>query len=196
MNLYQGEPEYSDKYLNTLDEIVTGLRAIPGDQIVVIGIDGRSGGGKTTLARALAEALDAAMLSTDDFAWWHSLFDWPSMLIENAIAPLKRGESVDYKPEAWIERDREGSITARASRFVVVEGVGATQAAMRDALDLAIWVQTDADVAKERGLIRDLVERPDPIEAERFWNEWQAAEDEFQAAQASWLVADYRVRGF
>ena len=117
------------------------------------------------------------------------------MLIENGIKPLHAGQSIDYRPAAWIEREREGSIQAQPSRFIIVEGVGATQESMRSSLDVKIWVQTDADVAKERGLLRDLAERPDPAEALRFWNEWMAAENEFQVAQQSWLVADYRVAG-
>jgi uridine kinase len=60
---------------------------------------------------------------------------------------------------------------ASQDRVIVVEGVGVTQARMRSALDFKIWVQTDAEVAKERGLLRDLAE------------------------QQSWLVADFRISG-
>ena len=195
MKLYAGEQPFAKEELVTLDEVVASVLAMSGDGVLVIGVDGRSGGGKTTFAKALAEKLGASLLSTDDFAWWHSLFDWPEMLIENAVVPLRAGKAIDFKPPAWVDREREGSIVAPASKYVIVEGIGSTQPAMRNHLDVRIWVQTDADVARERGLLRDLAERPDPAEAERFWNEWQVAEDEFQAKAQSWLVADFVVSG-
>ena len=194
MKLYDGEPVFSSAEISTIEDIAAAVYALNRD-VVVIGVDGRSGGGKTTLAKNLAERLGATMLSTDDFAWWHSLFDWPEMLIENGIEPLRAGKAIDFKPAAWIEKEREGSILAAPSRFVIVEGVGSTQERMRQALDYKIWLQTDADVARERGLLRDLAERPDPAEAERFWNEWQSAEDLFQAEQKSWLSADFVLKG-
>ena len=192
MLLYQGEPELS---YSSFDDIVAALAAASEAGVIVVGVDGRSGGGKTTLAKRLTEALDGSLISTDDFAWWHSLFDWPELIIENGILPLKNGNAIDYRPPAWIEREREGSILAKPARVIVVEGVGSTQERMRSVLDFKIWVQTDAEVAKERGLLRDLAERPDPEEALRFWNEWQEAEDVFQTAQKSWLVADFGISG-
>lgn len=194
MLLYENEP-IGDFRVGAIESLVERVSLSHAGACTVVAIDGRSGGGKTTLARQLSASLGAAMLSTDDFAWWHSLFDWPEMLIENAIAPLRRGESVDYKPQAWIERDRAGSIRADANQFVVVEGVGALQARMRGEVDFGIWVQSDAQAAKERGLLRDAAERPDPAEAEAFWNEWQAAENEFQRAQQSWSSANIWVCG-
>lgn len=195
MKLYEGETEFALTRFVTLEALGELLSAAASDQVTVIGIDGRSGGGKTTAARKLGEILGATLLSTDDFAWWHSMFDWPEMIIQNAINPLRAWRDIDYKPEAWVEREREGSITAKSNRFVIVEGVGATQIAMRDALDFCVWVQADADVARERGLLRDLAQRPDPAEAEAFWNEWQAAENLFQTREQSWLVADFVVSG-
>lgn len=194
MQLYQAEPlaRFEPLELTALVDQIRGQLAKP---VTVIGVDGRSGGGKTTLARNLADHLGATLLSTDDFAWWHSLFDWPQLLIENGIEPLVAGQDISFRPPAWIERHRAGAIVATASSVVIVEGVGATQAAMRPHLEICVWVQSDAIVAKERGLIRDAAERPDLAEAERFWNEWQQAEDQFQAAQQSWLHAQFVVCG-
>ena len=195
MRLYDGESQVADALqLGDAAAVAAQIRATASG-FTVIAVDGRSGGGKTTLASELAKHLGASILHTDDFAWWHSLFDWAPMLIENGIEPLRRGEAISYRPEAWIERGREGSIEAQPSGFLIVEGVGAGQTAMREHLDLIVWVQTDADFAKQRGLVRDLAERPDPAEAERFWDEWQASEDPFQAAQKTWLVADFVFSG-
>jgi len=195
--LYDGEPEFGGALdLGDVPTVVEQLLLADAPCVQVIAIDGRSGGGKTTLAGALAKAMGASVLHTDDFAWWHSLFNWPQMLIENAILPLRAGIAIDYRPDAWVEREREGSIVAAPARFVIVEGVGAGQLAMRPHLDVVIWVQTDADEAKRLGVERDLAERPDPAEAERFWDEWQAAENPFQATQQTWSAADFVFRGF
>lgn len=195
MRLYDGENPVADALqLGDAAAVAAQIRATASG-FTVIAVDGRSGGGKTTLASELAKHLDAALLHTDDFAWWHSLFDWAPMLIENGIEPLRRGEAITFRPEAWIERDREGAIEATPSQFVIVEGVGAGQTAMREHLDQIVWVQTDADFARQRGLARDLAERPDPAEAERFWDEWQTSEDPFQAAQRTWAVAGFVFSG-
>jgi uridine kinase len=195
VKFYQGEPHFPNA--RTLADAAAVARRLEAEStgVTVIAIDDRSGGGKTTLAAALAAELNAALLHTDDFAWWHSYFDWPQMIIENAIKPLRAGEPVAYKPPVWVERSREGQIEAQPSMFVIVEGVGSGQQAMRPHLDHVIWVQTDADFAKQRGLIRDLAERPDPAEAERFWREWQLQEDPFQAAQQTWAQANYVFTG-
>ncbi|MFM5905376.1 MAG: uridine kinase [Micrococcales bacterium] len=194
MLLYNGEPQASFETMPQR-EFANLVRERFTKPVTVIGVDGRSGGGKTTLALNLATQLGATLLSTDDFAWWHSLFDWPEMLIENGLKPLAAGNDIAFNPPAWTERGRAGAIVAQANPVIVVEGVGATQASMRPHLDLCVWVQSDAIAAKERGLIRDAAERPDPAEAERFWNEWQAAENDFQAQQQSWLSAQFTVCG-
>ena len=195
MNLFDGEPEITTWRRESVGKFASELKQLNHTTPLVIAIDSRSGGGKTTLARHLAQSLPATVVSTDNFAWWHSYFDWAEMLIANALEPLRAGRSIDYRPEAWIERDRPGSIKAEPADFIVVEGVGAAQAAMRGAIDVIIWVQADAAIARERGLARDLAERSDPQEAMRFWDEWMQHENPFQATQRTWEVADYIVLG-
>ncbi len=195
MRLYGTEPEVEAWRARSISEIATDLVLGSRGKPLVIAIDGHSGGGKSTFARALGADLDAALLSTDDFAWWHSLFDWPQMLIEQGLQPLLLGQHLDYRPAAWIERGREGSITAAAREFIIVEGVGAAQTAMRAAIDVIVWVQSDVDEAERRGIARDLGERPDPVEAKRFWDDWQSAEAPFQEQQRTWEFADLIVCG-
>ena len=51
-------------------------------QGVVLAVDGRSSGGKTTLAARLQDAIvGSAVVHTDDIAWWHSRFGWADLLI-------------------------------------------------------------------------------------------------------------------
>ena len=195
MRLLGSEPPVPDWQPWDLATIASMLLVARADAVTVIAVDGRSGGGKTTFARALATHADAALLSTDDVAWWHSPFDWPDLLIDNVLAPLRAGRPVDYRPPAWIERGREGAIAAPARPVIVVEGVGSAQARMRPAVDRIVWLQSDADDSEHRGIARDLAERPDPAEARRFWDDWMAQETPFQEDQRSWEMADLIVCG-
>jgi hypothetical protein len=43
---------------------------------IVLAVNGRSAGGKSTVAGRLADAIDrSVVVQTDDFAWHHSFFD-------------------------------------------------------------------------------------------------------------------------
>lgn len=195
MHLLGSEPPVPAWQEWDLATIASALLADRNDAVTVIAVDGRSGGGKTTFARALAAHADAALLSTDDVAWWHSYFDWPDLLIDNVLAPLRAGRPVDYRPPAWIERGRAGAITAPARPVIIVEGVGSAQERMRPVVDRIVWLQSDAEEAERRGIARDLAERPDPAEARRFWDAWMAEETPFHEEQRTWGTADLVVCG-
>jgi hypothetical protein len=173
-------------------------RAVPAAEVLallgrprVLAVDGRSGGGKTTVARRLAAAVPGAtVLHTDDVAWYHAFFDWADLMRDGILAPLRAGEDVAYRPPAWDQRGRDGAITASAaSPLVIVEGVGIGRRELSAYVDALLWVQTDADEARRRGLARDGVDGAD------FWAEWQAAEDPFQAEQRPWERAGLIVSG-
>ncbi|NNF87671.1 MAG: hypothetical protein HKM97_04020 [Acidimicrobiia bacterium] len=156
-------------------------------------VDGRSGGGKTTVAERLAAAIDAcAVVHTDDISWHHSFFDWTDLLIEHVLRPVGRGEAVDYRPDAWQERDREGSISVPAPlQWLIVEGVGAARRELVPYVDAVLWVQSDDAIARERGIARD----GGNAEAIAFWDEWMAAEEPFLEDHRPWDRADLVVNG-
>lgn len=189
------EPAVPQWSVWNMSQIAAWLTRDVDEAPVVMAVDGRSGAGKSTFAAALADALDAAVLHTDDFAWWHSAFDWCDLIIDEALTPLRRKESVDVRPPAWIERGRSGSIVVPSRSVIVIEGVGAAQQQLRPMIDRIVWIQSDPDEAERRGIERDLAERPDPQEAKRFWDEWMAEEVPFQERQRSWAVADLVVCG-
>ncbi len=144
----------------------------------VIGIAGGTGAGKTTIARALAEAVPGehvAYIEHDHY--YRDLghlspaerdavnFDHPdaletSLLVEH-LAALRRGERVEVPMYdfATHTRRRETRPVAPAP-VILVEGILVlADAALCRELDLKVFVDTDADVRVLRRVARDLEER-------------------------------------
>lgn len=160
---------------------------------MIVGVDGRQGSGKTTLADDLAAAVPGAVVvHTDDVAWWESFFDWDHLLAAGVLVPLRRGGDVSYRPPAWDRRNRPGAIDVPATApLVVVEGVGATRRGLTTLLDATVWVQADHDEATRRGIARD----GSTPEAVAFWQEWAAEEERFLAADRPWERATVTLCG-
>ena len=165
---------------------------------LVIALDGRSGAGKTTFARLLTQELGAAPLGADDIAWYAPMFGWADLAREGILEPLRAGRSVDFKPPAWTEQGREGSIVVPANvNFVVFEGVGSSQEPLGDLVDYRIWVQSDAQTARRFGLARDIEDgtNGDAEESVRFWDDWDEQEREFFEKDRPWERADLVIAG-
>jgi hypothetical protein len=63
-----------------------------GHRLVVLAVDGRSSSGKTTLAGRLRDVVaGAAVVHTDDIAWWHSRFGWAGLLTDGVVLPRAPG---------------------------------------------------------------------------------------------------------
>jgi len=156
----------------------------------VIAVDGRSGSGKTTLARTLAAARPrSAVVHTDDIAWFLARFDWVEEMRAGVLEPVLRGEPVAYRPPPWDERSRPGAIEVPAPcELLVVEGVGAARAELADLVDVAVWVQSDREIARERGIERDGGDVAG-------WDEWEAEEVPFLERDRPWERADVIAAG-
>lgn len=160
MRLHPGEVEARGWRVATLSDVVQRLRdASPGvvGRPRVIAIDGRGGAGKSMLAERLRTIVPAsAVVHTDDVAWHHAYFDWAGLMTENILRPLHRGEAVDFRPPAWIERDRPGVIGVPAGLDVVwVEGTGIIRRELARWTDASIWLQGDLDEQERRLEARD-----------------------------------------
>lgn len=171
----------------------------PEDRPAIVAIDGRGGAGKSVLAERMSDLIpDAEVVSTDDVAWNEPFFAWGGQMQEHVLEPLHREDGVDYRPEAWERRGREGRIELREGlRMVLLEGTGAYHRRYAHLLDAVIWVQSDRHVAERRGLERDiaLAVNGGKEQAEAFWREWERHEIPFLADQRPWEVADIIVNG-
>lgn len=147
-------------------------------------IDGRSGSGKTELARALVERWAGSQLvRLDDlYPGWDGL-DLGSRIVPSILA-TSRWRAWDWvagAPGAWHELD--------ASAPIVIEGVGAISRGSRPMADLAVWVDLDGPTRKQRALRRD----GDAFAP--FWDRWADQEERFIARESPRERADLAVDG-
>jgi hypothetical protein len=196
MRLHPGEVEASGWRVATLSDVVQQLRdAAPGvvGRPRVIAIDGRGGAGKSMLAEQLRTVVPAsAVVHTDDIAWHHAFFDWTDLLAENVLRPLHRGEAVEFRPQAWIERGRPGVIRVPADLDVVwVEGTGSIRQELGRWTDASIWLQGDVDEQERRLVARD----GDSPAQQRHIAEWLAEELPLLLREQPWKRATVVVAG-
>jgi hypothetical protein len=177
-------------------ELTIRVRAlIPNGDLAIVLVDGRSGAGKSTIAQRLARLLDGALVHTDDVAWHHHPIDWASVLADGVIGPWRRGEAVSFRPPGWVSQGRAGVVRVPPRPILIIEGVGAGRADLAVRADLVVWVQSDRDQARRRGIARDEKLGRSAAQAEAFWDEWMRFEEPFLAADKPWTRASLIVNG-
>lgn len=139
---------------------------------MIVLIDGRSGSGKTELAKLLAEkSPEFQLVRLDDL-----YPGWDGLAAASAGVPAiirdRRWRPWDWaadRPGVWHELDDE--------RPLIIEGVGAISRASRPLADVAIWVELDDATRKLRALARD----GDTYAPH--WDRWAAQESDFIARE-------------
>ena len=146
-------------------------------EVLVIGIAGGTGSGKTTLTERLKERFgpDVSVLYHDNYYKKHTgmtyeersklNYDHPdafdSDLFIRDQKAQNRGETIhspvyDYN----IHNPSHKTLEIRPTRVVIVEGILIFEnAEVRDLMDIKIFVDTDADVRILRRVLRDVKER-------------------------------------
>ncbi len=196
MRLGEGEPAAGPWRVEPIAAFAARLLAAAGvhdGRPAVVAVDGRSSSGKTSLAARLAVTVPgAAVVHTDDVAWWQSVLDWDDLLAEGVLAPARRGEAVAYRPPAWDERGREGAIRVPAGTpLLIVEGVGAGRRELTPLLDAVVYVQCDLDERDRRDAVRVAAGEISP----EGHADWMAQEEPFVARQRPWERAFAVVAG-
>jgi uridine kinase len=125
-------------------------------QTLFVGIDGRAGSGKTTLADAIAAAVPGAVVvHVDDFAGplvpeW----DW-GRLREQVLSPLLAGRPGRYQRWEWNRDEGAEWHDVPAGRLVVIEGVSSTRREVGAPWACQIWVDAPREIRLERAVERD-----------------------------------------
>jgi uridine kinase len=196
MHLHPEEPEAGP--WQPMDDAELGgtlRRLLRGDRALLL-VDGRSGSGKSTFAERAARLLGGAVVHSDDLAWHHDAVAWDGLAVEHVIEPWRRGTAIAYRPPGWVAKGREGHVEVpEGVRVLVLEGVGAGRASLAAHADGVVWVQSDRELARERGIRRDVELGRTPDEAAAFWDEWMSAEEPFLAADRPWERAALVVNG-
>ena len=147
------------------------------EDIVIIGIAGGTGSGKTTLTHKIKEVFDkqVVILSHDyyykankhlDLSERIKLnYDHPSAfdtdLLIGHLKKLKEWQCVEHPVYSFVEHTRlSETIITKPTKVIVVEGILIFEnQELCDLLDIKIFVDTDADVRIIRRLLRDVQER-------------------------------------
>jgi uridine kinase len=153
-------------------------------QSLVIGICGGTGSGKTTISTRIMAALPPAsvlMLEQDHYykdlpdqptgAHARPNFDHPdsidtALLVEH-VRRLRAGQAVE-RPVYDFSTDRRRPETVRLQPHaaLILEGILIfADTALRDLMDIKIFVDTDADLRFIRRLRRDLIERARTVDS-------------------------------
>ncbi len=153
------------------------------DSILILGIAGGTGSGKTTLARHVADAFGdrVAVITHDSYYRAQNDKTYEQRCLQNYDHPdafetdllcyhlqqLYQGQAVDipvYDYTVHNRSDRTQRVEPRA--VIILEGILLfSDTALRDMMDLKIFVDTDADERILRRIARDTKERGRSLES-------------------------------
>jgi uridine kinase len=180
--------------LVTRAEAIAEAAAVAGratGRTAFVGVDGRAGSGKTTLADAIAAAIpDAVVVHVDDFAGplvpeW----DWPRFRRE-VVDPLLDGRPARYQRWEWNRDEPAEWHDIATGRLVVVEGVSSTRSELRVPWSLQIWVDAPRELR-----LRRAVQRDGEAMLGHWLDVWMPSEESYIARERPQERVDLVVRG-
>ena len=146
--------------------------------MLIIGIAGGSGSGKTTVVKAITEQLKERVTVIPQDAYYKDLshftaqekrdhnFDHPDSidfeLLCEQLQQLKDGESVEQPVYSYItcSRSKEETVTVHPADVIIVEGILIfTCEKVREQMDIKLFVDADDDDRLMRVISRDILER-------------------------------------
>lgn len=186
----------------SVDILIARLREMlgVGQHPILVGLDGRSGVGKSTLSARIARELNAAdriaqvtVIEGDEFFAGGSAEAWSRRTIaENAgrVIDWRRQRTVlehllrdgvatwypfDWDAERWDTDDaplKDTLVSARASALIILEGVYSCRPELQDLLDLKVLMITPEAVR-----LKQLLQREGDTDQNGWVARWSAAED-------------------
>lgn len=165
------------------------LLPVPTRRPYLIGIDGRSAAGKTSLAGQLAAVLrpvrDVTLFHLEDvYPGWDGLGPGMQTYVEEVLTPLHSGRDAKWSTWDWFTGTPGTPRLTRVAEVVVLEGVGACSAPARELLDLSVWVELPTALRYDRAMSRDGAHYAE------HWDRWAAQEDAYLAGDHVWEQVD------
>ena len=146
--------------------------------MLIIGIAGGSGSGKTTVVKAITEQIKERVTVIPQDAYYKDLshysaqqkrdhnFDHPDSidfeLLCEQLQQLKDGKSVEQPVYSYItcSRSKEETVTVHPADVIIVEGILIfTCEKVREQMDIKLFVDADDDDRLMRVISRDILER-------------------------------------
>ena len=152
-------------------------------KVMVIGIAGGTGSGKTTITRKLIECFgpDVSVIHHDNYyKAHHNLpyeeraklnYDHPNAfdtdLLVRDLRQLKKGKSIACPVYDYTIHDRtDKTLVIRPTRVIIVEGILIYESReLCREMDIKLYVDTDADVRILRRIVRDVRDRGRSLES-------------------------------
>jgi uridine kinase len=182
----QHDPQATEAH----DQLVLAIRRLIVDRQppLLIAIDGRSGSGKSKLARSVAREVGAAVVLADDFfgggddSHWLSVsvegrvdhvLDWRRLRRE-ALEPLLNGRRakfhpLDFEPGVGWVGWKDEIMCVPPVDVVILEGAYSARPELEDLIDLSVLVEASEPVRTHRLLAR---------QGEDFMRRWHAVWDD------------------
>lgn len=153
------------------------------EDIMIIGIAGGTGSGKTTLTNRLKERFgdDVTVVYHDNYYKRHDEmtyeercllnYDHPDAfdtdLMIQHIQELKAGRSIECPVYDYTIHNRsDETVVIQPTKVIIIEGILIFQNEyLRNQMDIKIFVDTDADVRILRRILRDVEERGRSLES-------------------------------
>lgn len=152
-----------------LEELATAIRERAVAKPCVVALDGRSGTGKSTLARGLAPRLGAAVIEGDDFFGGgirvrrdtaaeraRDCIDWRKQ--RPVLESLRAGRGATYLAFDWDTFD--GGLVQQPTRveprpFLILEGVYSARPELADQIDVRVLLRSGQATRIQRLLDRE-----------------------------------------
>ena len=159
--------------------------------MLIIGIAGGSGSGKTTVVKAIADHLKENVVVIPQDSYYKDMsdateeekrthnFDHPDSvdfdLLHRQLGDLKEGKTVEQPIYSYLTcgRSKDQTLTVRPADIIIVEGILIfTDPKLRDLMDIKIFVDADDDDRVMRVISRDIAERGKTVDwvIERYTN--------------------------
>jgi len=151
--------------------------------MLVIGIAGGTGSGKTTVVQKIAQSFtegEVAVMSHDSYYYDNSHlsleerrrknYDRPDAiefdLMVKHVEALKEGKSVEQPTYSFITCTRQPeTVTIEPKHVLIIEGILClADEKLRNLMDVKVFVDCDSDVRLSRVIMRDILERGRNVE--------------------------------